>query len=352
MTDRQQSPRLSGAWASFRSRPKPVSGVVVPAAVVIAILMPVIVGSGSLFFWTTVIISILFATAANLLFGVADIPSFGQAAFFGAGAYTAALSVPHQWPAPLALLAAIVVAGVTALIIAMITWRATGLAFAMLTLAIAQALYTLVVKTDALGGYNGLPGLVAPSLGPFNLASARTYWYFTLICVAVGMAAFWQIRRSPFGHMLASIRENPVRAAYLGINIRAYRAAAFAIAGCGAGLAGGLSAYANTIVTPDSLDWTQSAVPIIMLLLGGRAFYWGPALGAVILSWLLNDLSQVTAAYFFYIGVLLLVVLLVVPEGLLSISRSFRDWRSGAHPRPGRGLLPRRVRHNRDGRTT
>jgi branched-chain amino acid transport system permease protein len=311
----------------------------------IAVVFPYLIGSGKLYFWTTVLIAILFATSVNLLFGVADIPSFGQAAFFGSGGYTVALLAPHNWPAPLALLAAVLVAGAVAAATSIVTWRATGLAFAMLTLAIAQALYTLTIKTDALGGYNGLPGIVAPNLGGANLSAPRQFWYFTLICVTVGLAVLWQVGRSPFGHTLRSIRESAVRATYLGINVRAYRAAAFTVAGAMAGLAGGLSVYANGIATANSLFWTQSALPIIMLLLGGRYRFWGPALGAVALTWLVNELSQQTTAYFFYVGLLLLAVLLIVPEGILGLPDSMRRWRSWWRGRRPNSPLPAPSRH-------
>jgi len=183
-------------------------GLVVLVGAVIA--LPRAVGTGPLFFWTTAIIAVLFATTVNLLFGVADIPSFGQAGFYGAGAYTVAMLAPHNVSAPLALLAGIAVAAGAAFLTSLITWRAAGLAFAMLTLAIAQAMYTLVVKTSALGGYNGLPNITPPPLGPINLLNETDLWYFTAVCVALGLLAFWQIGRSPFGHALRSIRENPV----------------------------------------------------------------------------------------------------------------------------------------------
>lgn len=302
---RVRLPRLSAA------------GVAVVA--VLALVFPFLVGSGNLFFWTTVLIAILFASSVNLLFGVADIPSFGQAAFFGAGGYAVALLAGHDWSAPLALIVAVIVAGAVAAVTSLLTWRATGLAFAMLTLAIAQALYTLTVKIGWLGGFNGLPGIVARDLGAWKISQPKPFWYFTVLCVAIGLAALWQIGRSPFGHLLRSIRENSVRATYLGVNVRAYRAVAFTLAGAAAGLAGGLSVYANQIATANMLFWSQSALPIIMLLLGGRYHFWGPAVGAVILTWLVNDLSQHTSAYFFYIGLLLLAVLLLLPDGILGI---------------------------------
>lgn len=300
--------------------------------VVLVAIWPRVISSGQLFFWNTTIIAVLFATSVNLLFGSAGIPSFGQAAFYGIGAYTVAKVAGDSWPAPAALVLAVAVGGVVAFATSLITWRTTGLAFAMLTLAIAQAIYTLVVKVNWLGGYNGIPGISLPSLWGINFLNAANLWYFNAIWVAVGLAGFWRIRRSPFGHTLNAIRQDPVRAAFLGVNVRAYRAVAFTLAGCGAGLAGGLFAYTNQIVAPSNLYWTESATPIIMLLLGGIAYFWGPAVGAVLLSALLNYLNQVTTSYLFYIGILLLVVLLVLPQGVLSIPTVVRDFR---HRTPG-----------------
>lgn len=312
-------------------------GLLVIAVLVIA--WPHLLGSGSLFFWETTVISVLFATSVNLLFGSAGIPSFGQAAFFGAGAYTVAEAASRSWPVPLALVLGVAVAGALAFVTSLITWRATGLAFAMLTLAIAQAIYTLVVKANWLGGYNGIPGISAPALGGINFYNPANLWYLDVVCVAIGMLIFWRVTHSPFGHILNSIREDPVRATFLGVNVRAYRAVAFTIAGCGAGLAGGLFAYVNQVVTSNTLYWSQSATPIIMLLLGGIAYYWGPAVGAVLLSALLNYLTQATTSYLLYIGLLLLVVLMVMPQGVLSLPTVVRDLRS--HRRGGMG--PRAV---------
>lgn len=327
--------------------PRPRAAVLLVVAAVLVIAWPRLLGSSALFFWDTTAISVLFATSVSLLFGGAGIPSFGQAAFYGAGAYAVAEVAAHSWPVPLALLLGVVVAGVLAFLTSLITWRATGLAFAMLTLAIAQAIYTLVVKVDWLGGYNGIPGISAPALAGINFYDPANVWYLDVIFVAIGMLAFWRVRHSPFGHILNSIREDPVRAAFLGVNIRAYRAAAFTIAGCGAGLAGGLFAYANQVVTPDSLYWTQSATPIIMILLGGITYYWGPAVGAVLLSALLNYLTQATTSYLLYIGLLLLVVLMVIPQGVLSLPSALTGLRSrrraGAGPRAAAsasGLAP------------
>jgi branched-chain amino acid transport system permease protein len=321
------------AGLAGKRRAPAAAGLLVLA--LLALLWPHLLGSSALFFWETTVISVLFATSVSLLFGTAGIPSFGQAAFYGAGAYTVAEAAPHSWPVPFCLLLAVAVAGALAFLTSLITWRATGLAFAMITLAIAQAIYTLVVKTDWLGGYNGIPGISAPALAGISFYNPANLWYLDVICVAIGMLIFWRVRHSPFGHTLSAIREDPVRAAFLGINIRAYRAVAFTIAGCGAGLAGGLFAYINQVVTPDTLYWTLSATPVIMLLLGGISYYWGPAVGAVLLSALLNYLTQATTSYLLYVGLLLLAVLIVIPQGILSLPAVIRGL--GSCQRMGRG---------------
>ena len=300
--------------------------VAVAVAVLVTVLaLPHTSDSGILFVWETAAVQILFATSVNLLFGEAGIPSFGQAAFFGVGAYTVAMGVPHGWSPPVLLVAAIGCAGLAAALTGLVTWRTTGLAFAMLTLALAQAIYTLVIKTDTFGGYNGIPSVTIEPVAGIDLADPTVFWYFMAGCVGLGVLAFWRISRSPFGHTLRSIRQDEVRATFLGVNVRAYRVLAFTIAGCGAGLAGALFAYANQIVTPDALYWTGSATPIIMLLLGGMGYFLGPAVGAVLFTWMLHYLNEITTSYLFVTGLLLLAILVFLPRGLLSVPASVRE---------------------------
>lgn len=308
-----------------RRWPLPLRLAAVVALVVWVAALPHTSDSGIVFVWETAAVQVLFATSVNLLFGEAGIPSFGQAAFFGVGAYTVGLGVPHGWSPPLLLAAAVVCAGLAAGLTGLLTWRTTGLAFAMLTLAVAQGLYTLVIKTDALGGFNGLPGVTIEPVAGVDLTDPTTFWYFLAGCVALGVLFFWRVSRSPLGHTLRSIRQDEVRAAFLGVNVRAYRVLAFTLAGCGAGLAGGLFGYANQIVTPDALFWTGSATPIVMLLLGGMGYFLGPAVGAVLFTWLLHSLTEVTTSYLFVTGLLLLAVLLFLPRGLLSIPATLRE---------------------------
>jgi branched-chain amino acid transport system permease protein len=294
-----------------------VFAVVVSAALVAA---PFVLSSGLLFLAMSIVIAILFATSTNLLFGRAGVPSFGQAAFYGAGAYAVALLNGIDVAVPLALVGGVLVAGLLAALAALVTYRLTGLAFSMITLAFSQVMYLIVVKSQVLGGYDGIPGVVAPRLGPINPGNRTVLWFTVLITVVLTMWILRRIWYSPFGQTLSAIKSDPVRASYLGVGVRTYRSVAFVIAGCGAGLAGGLMAYASQIVTADMLAWTESAVPIIMLLLGGAAYFWGPAVGAILLSLALYYFNQVSNLYLLFVGVLLMLVLLLLPRGVLSIA--------------------------------
>jgi branched-chain amino acid transport system permease protein len=289
----------------------------------VLVAVPFVLTTGPLFLATSIVIAILFATSTNLLFGRAGIPSFGQAAFYGAGAYTVALASQADWQLPLALIAAVAVASLLAGIAALITYRLTGLAFSMITLAFSQVAYLVVIKSQTLGGYDGIPGVFGPKIGPFNPANKTTLWFIIVIVAVVALFVFRRIWYSPFGYTLLAIKSDPVRASYLGVSVRTYRAVAFIIAGGGAGLAGGLTAYASKIVTSDSLAWTESAVPIIMLLLGGAAYFWGPAVGAILLSLALYYFNQVSNLYLLFVGILLLIVLIALPRGLLSLTERF-----------------------------
>lgn len=287
------------------------------------LVLPFLLSAGLLFLATSIVISILFATSTNLLFGRAGVPSFGQAAFYGAGAYGVALATKSDFSLPLALLIALIAAALLSLVAALVTYRLTGLAFSMVTLALAQMTYLIVIKNQTLGGYDGIPGVVAPQLGPIDPGNKTTLWFIVVAVVVVSLWLLHRIWNSPFGQSLAAIKSDPVRASYLGINVRAFRAIAFIIAGSGAGIAGGLMAYSSQIVTSDMLAWTESAIPIIMLLLGGSAYFWGPAIGAILLGLSIYFLNQVSNLYLLFVGLILLLILLVLPNGILSLPGKF-----------------------------
>jgi branched-chain amino acid transport system permease protein len=293
--------------------------------VVLVFAYPQVATAGQLSFANTVVIAVIFATSTNLLFGQAGIPSFGQAGFFGAGAYATALASHHELPILLSLLVGILAGALVGLVAGAVAWRTTGLAFSMLTLAFAQSLYTLAIRWDLLGGFNGLYGFSFDSVLGLDLSDPGMVWYFVVLYAVVIMLGLWAVTRSPFGRTLRAIKDDPVRALFLGINVRAYRTLAFVLAAAGSGAAGAISAYVNQVVTPDSLYWTASAVPVMILVLGGMGSFLGPAVGALAYSLLEHFLSGWTSSYIFYLGALIYLALLLLPDGLVSLPRVTRE---------------------------
>jgi branched-chain amino acid transport system permease protein len=145
------------------------------------------------------------------------------------------------------------------------------------------------------------------------------------VCVSAGCGVIWWMFRTPAGETILAIRDNPERASSLGISTFRYRLTAFVVAGSLAGLAGALYAFATGIVTADTLYWTRSGEPIIMCLLGGSKKFFGPVIGAIALTTLLQQVGQGSTSYLIYVGGILLVVLILLPQGLLSIPARIRQ---------------------------
>ncbi len=166
--------------------------------------------------------------------------------------------------------------------------RLIKLYFAMLTLAFSQIVWAIAYKwNDVTGGDQGLPEIPYPDLdwmsaipGLGDLRIGDRFYLLTLVLVAVSLAVLHRIVRSPFGRMLTTIRDNPERAAFIGLNVRAYQLAAFVVAGAFAGLAGALYGIFSRGVFADYVFWSKSAEVIIMTILGGMDYFWGPPVGA------------------------------------------------------------------------
>jgi branched-chain amino acid transport system permease protein len=276
-----------------------------------------------------VVIWALFATSLNLLVGYTGLVSFGHAAYFGIGAYTTGILMKKAGVTfLLAFPAAGLMAAVFALVFGFFCVRLTKIYFAMLTLAFAQIVWAICFKwNEVTGGEQGMPEIPYPdfdwlervaSVLPF-LGGYRTSEYFYFLTLVLVALCFWTLRRivaSPFGRMLTTIRENPERAEFIGVNVRRYELAAFVLAGFFAGLAGGLFGIFNRGVFPDFAYWTKSSEVLIMTLLGGMGAFYGPAVGAVALLWLNQQIISVTEYWPLILGSILVVLLFVFPGGL------------------------------------
>jgi branched-chain amino acid transport system permease protein len=287
-----------------------------------------------------VLIWALFATSLNLLVGYTGLVSFGHAAYFGIGAYTTGILMKKVGlPFLLAFPAAGLLAGGFALIFGFFCVRLTRIYFAMLTLAFAQIVWAICFKWNEMtGGEQGMPEIPYPSLdwmGKLPLVGGlRTSDHFYLVCAVLVAVCLWLLRRvvgSPFGRMLTIIRENPERAEFIGVNVRRYELAAFTLAGVFAGLAGALFGIFNRGVFPDFAYWTKSSEVLIMTLLGGMGTFYGPALGALVLILLNQQIVSYTEYWPFVLGTILIVLLFAFPGGLAGAAGTMaRRLRRGA----------------------
>jgi branched-chain amino acid transport system permease protein len=292
----------------------------------VAIWVPWLGSRYDTFLGTQIAIDALFAVSLNLLLGTTGLVSFGHVAYFGIGAYACGILMKtYGVPFVLAFPAAGLVAAGFALIFGYFCVRLSAIYFAMLTLAFSQIVWAICFKWNAVtGGDEGLPNIPYPSLdwissipGLGDLRIADEFYLLTIVLVALSLAALRQITRSPFGRMLTTIRDNPERAAFIGINVRAYELAAFSVAGGFAGFAGALYAIFNRGVFADYVFWSKSAEVMIMAILGGINYFWGPPVGAFALVWLNQEITSYTQYWPFVLGVILLVLLFAFPGGIV-----------------------------------
>jgi branched-chain amino acid transport system permease protein len=291
---------------------------------VLAFAAPLLVPSHTLMVNEIAIVA-LFAVSLDLVLGFAGIVSLGHAAFFGFGAYAAALFAKHVMPDPLAGLAvAAVLSALLGLVCSFTVLRGSDLTRLMVTLGVALILYELANKLDWLtGGADGLQGVVmGPVLGRFEFDLAgRTAAYYSL---CVGLVWFLLARRlanSPFGWTLRAIRDNRLRAMALGVPVASRLTAVYTIAGAMAGTAGGLLAQTTGFASIDVFAFDRSADVMLMLVIGGVGWLYGGITGAVVFKLLQDRLSTVTPQYWmFWIGLLLVVLMLFGRE------RALRPW--------------------------
>lgn len=256
----------------------------------------------------------LFAASLHFIMGPAGMHSFGHAAYFGLGAYAAALLVTKlQLPMELALFVAPLAAAAGALLFGWFSVRLSGVYLAMLTLAFAQIVWSVTFQwDDVTGGSNGLTG-VWPA--PW-LTGNGAYYLLVLVVVA---AAAWALRRvlfSPFGYAMRAGRDSPLRADAIGIDVKRVQWVAFVVAGLFAGLAGALYAFSKGSISPDSMGVGKSVDGLVMVLLGGVQTLAGPWVGAVTFTWLQDAMARNTEYWRALLGGVILLLVLAFPMGI------------------------------------
>ncbi|MED4782324.1 branched-chain amino acid ABC transporter permease [Brevibacillus choshinensis] len=285
---------------------------------------PLFVESNMIFRLATILVSALFATSFNLLLGYTGLVSFGQAAYYAIGAFTIALFMDAYPSFLLGIMVAAVISGVSAWVLGSIAFRASGIYFAILTLALGELVFQFLYKSSWSGGQNGLAGIKVPDFVLFGweikLNGMPNYYFIILTMVITSLLILWIIVHSRFGKTLVSIKEDPVRAEFLGVNVRRYRLIAFVISGTFTGIAGALSAPLNSIITADLASWVNSATPIIITLFGGFSYFFGPAIGAFVYELFRFLTSSFSDSSDLFIGIMLLIVILALPNGILGFT--------------------------------
>lgn len=264
----------------------------------------------------------LYAIGFNLIFGYAGMLSFGHAAFFGLGAYGCGIPIAKfGFPWFVALPLGVAVAGLAAAIIGWLAIRARGIYFAMVTLALSQIVYYVVFQWVSLtGGEDGLRGVAVNSIDIFglrlNMLDPMTKYYAILVIVAVALWLFSRILNSPFGGVLEAIRENEKRAAACGYDIKGTRWLAFLLSGLFSGLAGALYAMHLSVVPIETLHYFNSAIVVMMALLGGMGTFFGPFLGALVYLLLEDIITVITVHWQLFVGALFVFLILFFPRGI------------------------------------
>lgn len=265
------------------------------------------------------LVAVLFAVSLHFIMGPAGMHSFGHAAYFGLGAYAAALLVRKLgMPMEAALLVAPLAAAFGAFIYGWFCVRLSGVYLAMLTLAFAQITWAIAFQWDAVtGGSNGMTGVWPAEW----LAEKQNYYYLTLALVAAGVLLLRRFLHSPFGYAMRASRDSVLRADAIGINVKRISWVAFVISGAFAGLAGALYAFSKGSISPETLHVSRSIDGLVMVLLGGIQTLAGPIVGAVTFTWLHDTVARNTDYWRAMLGAIILILVLLFPQGIAGFAR-------------------------------
>jgi branched-chain amino acid transport system permease protein len=265
----------------------------------------------------------LLSTSLNFALGYGGIYQLHHAVFYGTGAYATAVMIAKLGYNPwVAFMVGPLAAAALSFIIGIICIRLSKLYFGMLQISLGSLVWAIVYRWYGFtGGDDGIHGISIPSI----IGSSRGAYYFTMIVAGLAMFFMYRILHSPFGSTLQGIRDNVVRSQAIGVNVRRHQLIALVVAGFFAGVAGVLFVVIDNSVFPDLLFWTLSLEITIMALLGGWFTFLGPMLGAALIVLLRTFVSTYTEYWTFAMGILLMLVILFLPEGVLG--KVFEIWK-------------------------
>jgi branched-chain amino acid transport system permease protein len=265
----------------------------------------------------------IFAMSLDLLMGYAGMVSFGHSAFFGIGAYVAALALTESPNLLSALLLPALAAALAGLVIGFCSIRTSGVYFIMLTLAFSQMFYAYSFQTAWLGAEDGVFGVPRPHLLGLDLANPTVFHLYLVALVGLGVLVLWRVVRSPFGHVLRGIHENEGRMEAVGYAVQRFKLVAFVIAGMIAGVAGALYTQLNLTISPDAFFWTTSGEALLMVIIGGTGTLSGALLGAAAFILLQSLVSSYTERWMLILGLTFVLFVLFAPGGIVG---ALRGW--------------------------
>ncbi|MGP3911443.1 branched-chain amino acid ABC transporter permease [Nonomuraea sp. 10N515B] len=304
-----------------RSSPRKV--VLVAAVLAVLVAAPVVLGAYPVTTMTRMLAFAVLVLSVDLLTGVAGLPTLGQAAYFGVGAYTAVLIGLHLTSDAMVQVVAGLAAGlIAAAATGWVAVRARGIVFLMLTLAIGESVHQVADTWSAVGGSNGLAGMPPINLfGAPLLASGFVYWWVLAVAVVL-FAAVALVVRSPYGRTLRGVRDNEARMRALGYRPALARYGVFCLAGAVAGAGGALWVAQARFVSPGDLGFEVAALALLSVVIGGSGSLWGPCLGAALVLLVRDNLSASIDGHGpLLLGLLFVAVVFVMPRGLAGVRR-------------------------------
>ena len=289
------------------------------------LVAPHFLKSYGLYLLTYWLVFILATMGLNLTVGYAGQKSLGHAAFFGIGAYTVAIMMKAGFSFWLGLPAAAALCFVVGLILGFPALRVQTIYLAFATLGFNTAAWLVMRNEEWLtGGTFGINNIARPSLFGFSLDGSLAYYHFTLGMTIIFAALLWGLLRSPWGKAFTALRDNPIRAESLGVDIRGYTLLSFAIGAAYAGIAGGLFASLVQFIEPAPFTVGSSIMMYLMVVVGGPGYFFGPVLGAAVGVLLPEWLRFAQAWYLFVFGTAVVLLMIWLPDGLLSIPDRLR----------------------------
>jgi branched-chain amino acid transport system permease protein len=282
-----------------------------------------------------VLIYALFALSINMMLGYGGMVSLGHAGYLGIAGYACILLTVAGYDQFTAAILAVALSTVAAAFFGVLSLRAPGLGFIMITLALGQIVWGVAYRAnDLTGGDNGIRHPARPMPFGFDIRDAPSFYYFTLVVFVIALFCIWRFSRSPFGASLTGTRDQPRRMRMLGHNVWLVRWLSFVMAGFWASVAGVLYVYYNLFLSPHAISLQQSAEILLMAILGGASTLTGPIVGAAIITLVKNVVSTYVERWNTLLGVIFVVVIVFMPYGLVpGCAQLWRRWTNRAKAR-------------------